>query len=471
MNNGRFLKSFLLFLLIPALTAPFILLKAETPSEEEEILSQTKISPHEERQALEEELKKLEEEIAKYENDIAKTQQEKKTLQNKIYILQTGIKKLELQISQSSTMIKDLKLQVEDTEKSVESTFVKINDSKEKIAHILRVLHEEDQKSLIEVFLVEENLTDFFDNLTALDNLNSKNRELLSNIKKLKLYLEDQKNSLDKEKSDLENVVIIQTLQKQENEGIKKTQDKLLMETRGKESEYQKILSASQKKAQEIRSRIFDLIGIPEAPTFGEALELAKYAESVTGVRPALLLAVLTQESNIGKNVGQCYVTDLKTGDGVNIRAGSAVKKVMKPMGLSGRRGDTDDFFLITSELGKKWNETPVSCPIPSVGGYGGAMGPAQFIPSTWMSYKDKVKEITGKAANPWDIKHAFLAAALYLAKYGAAEKTYNAEWKAAMIYFSGSTNARYRFYGDSVMAIAAGYENDIKDIEKSNGN
>ena len=69
-------------------------------------------------------------------------------------------------------------------------------------------------------------------------------------------------------------------------------------------------------------------------------------------------------------------------------------------------------------------------------------------------------------AADPWDIKDAFLAAALYLADYGAAKQTYNTEWRATMIYFSGSTNLRYRFYGDSVMAIAARYQEDIKQIE-----
>ncbi|GAI11579.1 unnamed protein product, partial [marine sediment metagenome] len=78
----------------------------------------------------------------------------------------------------------------------------------------------------------------------------------------------------------------------------------------------------------------------------------------------------------------------------------------------------------------------------------------------------DKVKAITGKAADPWNIKDAFLASALYLADYGAAQQTYNAEWRAAMIYFSGTTNTKYRFYGDSVMKIASQYEEDIKTIE-----
>jgi len=101
--------------------------------------------------------------------------------------------------------------------------------------------------------------------------------------------------------------------------------------------------------------------------------------------------------------------------------------------------------------------------------GYGGAMGPAQFIPSTWMLYKDRLKTITAKPGDPWDIKDAFLAAALYLADYGAKKQTYAGEWQAAMIYFSGSTSSKYSFYGNSVMKITQGYEQDISQLESAN--
>jgi len=398
------------------------------------------------------------------EKDITKTQKEKKTLENQIYVLSNQIKNLAYQIYQSNVVIKDLSLQIKDTQFSIETTVLKIEDSGRKLTNILRAIYEEDQKSMVEIFLAEARLSDFFENLVALEELSSKNRKLLENIKEMRSYLESQKQSLDEEKQDLENLVTIQTLQQKESEKTKKEREYFLGLT---EAEYQKYLKAkegTEKRAAEIRARIFELIGVPEAPTFGEAYDIAKYVESITGVRPAFLLAVMTQESNIGKNVGQCYLKNPKTGDGVVAHNGKEVSGVMKPMGLSGRKGDVDDFLTITAELGRDPYNTPVSCPMSY--GYGGAMGPAQFIPTTWMLYRDKVKGITGKTADPWNIKDAFLAAALYLADYGATKQTYNAEWKAAMIYFSGSTNLSYRFYGDSVMKITAEYEEDIKEIE-----
>ena len=235
----------------------------------------------------------------------------------------------------------------------------------------------------------------------------------------------------------------------------------MLVQTKGKEAEYQKQLADKQKQAAQIRSRIFELVGVPNAPTFGEALEIAKGASAQTGVRPALLLAVLTQESNLGKNVGQCYLTNTQTGAGVSVK-GTAFRNVMKPT------RDVQPFLQITKAAGRDPFKTAVSCPIPSVGGYGGAMGPAQFIPSTWIGYKPKLDALLGRAGDPWNISDAFLASALYLADGGAAKQTYDAEWCAVQAYFSGRCTTKYRFYGDSVMSLAAKYQRDINTLEGS---
>src|SRR4030042_2291654 len=226
-----------------------------------------------------------------------------------------------------------------------------------------------------------DSISSFFDNLVSLERLNFKSKELLQNIKLLKTNLENQKESLDGEKQDLENIVEIQTVQKQQNSQSRTEQEYYLELT---EQEYQKYLAEKQEvdqKASEIRARIFELIGIPEAPTFGEALEIAKYVESITGIRPAFLLAVLTQESNIGKNVGQCYIKNTTTGSGVVISTGKSISNVMSP------NRDVPAFLEITTALGRDPYYTPVSCPMSY--GWGGAMGPAQFIPSTWKLYRD----------------------------------------------------------------------------------
>ena len=419
------------------------------------------------RQLLEKCEKYYSEESAKIEQDINKTSAEKNTLKGKIRSLNRKVNNLSYQISQSNVIIKDLGYQIEDTTESIVTTKSNIEEQKDKLAVILRAIQAEDQKPIAQILLTGDSLSGFFDNLLALELLDNKNKELLTNIKSLKINLEDQKVFLGEEKQDLENIVQIQQVQKSQNSTAKKQQESYLKIT---EQEYNKQVQEKQEidlKASEIRSRLFAIVGIEDsrAPTFGEAYEIAKGVESILGIRPAFLLAVLTQESNLGKNVGQCYLTNADTGAGIVIKTGKTRARVMKPT------RDVSPFIIITKELGRDPFKTPVSCPMSY--GWGGAMGPAQFIPKTWMGYRDRLRDISGRPADPWSINDAFLAAGLYLTDYGAKKQTYNGEFNAALSYFAGPSwyKSRYkkvyeRDYGNPIMAITKRYQADIDKIQ-----
>ena len=476
MKNNYFSKLIIAAVLIFVLTASFVLPIAESLAEESENLEETcqldrieedckNLSDDECQILLEKCADYLQEKASLIDKDISKTEKEKKTLQNQIYILSSRIKQLDYQIYQNNLMVKDLGLQIDDTGDSIYKTSLKIEKSKMQLSQILREVYEQDQKSMVEVLLGEKELSDFFDNLVALDALNSENRELLESIKGLKIYLEEQKGSLDGEKVELESMVKLQTIQKQDSAKTKQDKNYFLKLTEAEYQEHVKEKQEVEASATEIRARIFELIGVPDAPTFGEAYEMAKSVEAITGVRPALLLAVLTQESNIGKNVGQCYLKDPKTGEGIIIYNGKKVSNVMKPS------RDVEPFLTITKELGRDSYKTPVSCPMSY--GYGGAMGPAQFIPSTWIAYRDRLKKIAGRPVDPWEIKDSFLAAAVYLSDYGGTKQTYNDEFNAALSYFAGPGwyNSDYksyykRDYGYPVMNLAERYEAEIKVLE-----
>jgi len=448
------LKLFLIFMVVLAFALPSFFIFVDFSYGQSAAASQ-------EREQLEKELQALEQEIQAIEGDITKTQQEKKSLQNQIYILRNKIRKLNLQIEQSTKIIGDIRTQIGDTTTSIGKTEDEIEQKKQQLGEILVRIYREDQKSMVEIIFTGPKLSDFFSNVVALEALSSKNREILENVQDLSSYLKGQKVALESEKSEEENFVRIQILQKQESQSIRTETEQVLEVTKGKESEYQKLLRNKEKEAAAIRSRIFELIGVPEAPTFGEAVEIANAVSSQTGVRPAFLLAILTQESNIGKNVGQCFLKDPNTGDGVTAK-GTPVSRVMKPS------RDVQPFLQITKALIRDPFNTPVSCPIPSIGGYGGAMGPAQFIPSTWAIYENRLKAMLGRPADPWNIKDAFLASGTYLADLGAAKGTEDDEWCAAISYFSGRCRNTYHFYGDSVLAIAARYEKDIATLKEA---
>ncbi|NMB92157.1 MAG: hypothetical protein GYA31_00835 [Parcubacteria group bacterium] len=415
----------------------------------------------EERAQLEKQLEEVEKQIAQYEKELATTQKEKQTLQNKINELKKQADKLNLQIKSTNLSLNYLNVQIDETTASIAKTTDRISQTKDNLAGLLQSLYQLKQTSFLEILLGTNALSDFFDYANALNSVQTKIQENINELNDLKITLDTQNEKLANDREETQKLLAMQLLQKDDLTKVQQEKITLLDITKGNEAKYQQLLTESQKKANEIRSRIYDLLGVKTQVTFGEAVDIATWISSRLNIRPAFLLAILTQESNLGKNVGTCN------------RPGDPYEKswqvVMKP--------DSRDAFLqITKELGLDPNTTPISCPIndPKRGmiagknSWGGAMGPAQFMPRTWLGYKNQIAQITGhNPPSPWDVRDSFVAAALYLAKYGATAQTRDAEWRAAMIYFSGSTNTKYRFYGDSVMAIADRYSQDILALQQ----
>ena len=177
---------------------------------------------------------------------------------------------------------------------------------------------------------------------------------------------------------------------------------------------------------------------------FEDAYRFAKYAGTYTGIRPAFLLAILSRESELGKNIGK-----------------GSWRVDMKP-------SQRQYYLQICRELEIDPDKYPVSK--KQWYGWGGAMGPAQIMPATWLGYKAKIIEITGNdPPSPWNVKDAFVASALYLVNKGAGEKTTNAEWKAAMMYLAGANWKKdsLRFYGDQVMDLTKQFQEQIDILEK----
>jgi membrane-bound lytic murein transglycosylase B len=247
---------------------------------------------------------------------------------------------------------------------------------------------------------------------------------------------------------------VIQTKQTKISQD-KTAQQQLLNVATANVTAQQKVLAAQQAKAAAIRAALFPLRDAA-AIQFGDALKFAQASQKSTGVDPALVLAILTQESNLGANVGQCYVTNFTTGDGVGKNTGTPFSGVMSPT------RDVPPFVALSKALGFDPSHQVVSCP-QSVG-WGGAMGPAQFIPSTWALYAARIAAADGKSiANPWDPQDAITAMGYLLADAGAAVGGYTAEHTAAAKYYAGAGWATYgQTYANQVMARVAAIQKNI---------
>jgi len=413
----------------------------------------------EERAALQAQLDQIEKDIANNQGTLSVLQQQRTTLERDIAILDNKIRAAQLQIKKSDVALSQLKGSIKEKQNSIAQVDAKVTRNEASLAQLLRRTREIDDISLAQMAL-GSTLDEFFEDIDDFETIQRSLGESFIEMAALREDLAGHKAALEDKEDQTEKVRQVQVLAKQAVVNDEKQKQSILSATKGQEKTYQQLIAEKKKKAAEIRAALFGLRDTG-AIAFGTAYDYAKQASSQTGVRAALILAILTQESNLGENTGSCYVKNLTNGSGVGKNTGKAFAKVMKAP------RDTVPFVTITEALGLDWATTQVSC--PQATGYGGAMGPSQFIPSTWMLYKARLSRLTGvDFPDPWNARTAILATGLLMEDNGADGGTRTAERTAALKYFAGSNwaNRANAFYGDSVMRLVDKLQAEIDILE-----
>jgi len=424
------------------------------------------------KQKLEAELANLEKEIAAKQKELDSQKGQSVSLSRDISILSAQIEKSKLDIRAKNLVIQKLGGEISAKNKKIEALSTKLSKEKESLAQLIRKERQLDDKSIVTIVLSQDKISEAYGDVAAFGAIKKGIQSSIDEINGVRTLTESEKKSLEEKKNqetdtkaELENAKAKVELSEAEKQ-------RLLTISKNKEAEYQKVLAEKAKKRSEILAAIFNLVGGNKQINFETALVYARDAQKQTGIDPAFLLAILTQESNLGKNVGLCYLTNTTTGEGKGANTGSAQKRVMSPT------RDVPIFIDITSKLGLDYSSTRVSCWIPMYRtkydsklrkyvtdytqpyGWGGAMGPAQFIPSTWRIFETRLKNILGYNASPWNPKDAFMAAALYLTDLGAKGTSASAQHIAACKYYgTGGTTCSY---SNSVMKLKTGIQTNI---------
>lgn len=421
------------------------------------------------REQLEQELSNLEAQINALQGNITQTQAQKASLARDIKLLTNKIAQSKLKIKAHDAAIGKLNQNISEKNKNINQLDAKMEREKDSLAQIMRKTQYMDQYSLLDFGLQSESLSTFFSDVDSFSTLNRALNQSFADIRATKSELELVKTELQEAKDEETQKKLAQEAERRKVESNQKEKNTLLTETKNQETEYKKALAAREKEAAQIRSRLFELRDTA-AISFGQAYDYALAASKSTNVRPALILAILMQESALGTNVGACYLRDQATGEGVSIKTGASKPRTMSPT------RDVPPFVNLLVKLGKDPASTPVSCWIAMYSGgqptgWGGAMGPSQFIPSTWKLFEKRIQNITGATvANPWNAYHAITATSLYLEDLGAVAGNEAAERNAACKYYSGracSSSSAGAGYGNAVMKKLYSMQADIDKLQR----
>lgn len=427
----------------------------------------------EKRARIEAQLQQVEKQMLIQQQLVESKQQERQSLERDLDILDAEVRKAQLGIQARALAIASLTDQIGDKEELISILNERLQKQELSLAELLRQTETVDDFSLVEIFLSNQSFAEFFTDVESFRAVKKSLNDSLQVLAEIKGDTETQKLSLEEKQIAEARMKQLQELEKQQIEQKENEKEQILHVTKGEERAYQELLASQQKTAAQLRNQLFQLLGGSGAIPFPEAVSLAQFAGTQTGVSPALILAVVEQESNYGSNTGSCLVGDIRQG-----------KSVMHP------DRDAPVFLAIAEILGFEASTQNVSCPLLRADGsrigWGGAMGPLQFIPSTWAIYggivsngsggyvysraNDAIRSLTGSdtASNPFNKQDAFMAAALLLRDNGATG-SYASDRLAALRYYAGwggASRAENQFYGDQVMERKARLEGDIRTLD-----
>jgi len=416
--------------------------------------AQAQESTEKTKEELRSQLAEVEAQIQEYDAKISETKKEQSSLKREVSVLNNQIYKQQLEIKALNLSLLEVEDGISEKNQEILDLDVDLDQKKLLLEEAILQLNKYDKVSWFELILKGGNLSDVLGQIQSIYQLQKQVNTFIQSIDELKENLESEKISLNDKKRDLVRLQSLGSLQRSSLERKKTEKNQLIQKTKGNEQKYQSLKKLSAKEITTIKQQLYKLESVGVAMSFEEAYEKAKFAGEKTGIRPAFILGIFQVESKMGTYIGggnwqkdlyQCYI---------NLRKRSRAEQEKKA------------FLEITSSLGLNPDSMPVSK--KPYYGCGGAMGAAQFLPSTWLGYKNQIMSLTGhNPPSPWNIEDAFVASSILLANNGANSRTTAGEREAAGRYIAGGNwkKSVAQSYARQVLEWADFYQGQIDAI------
>lgn len=225
---------------------------AKTPDEEIEAIN-SKIADKKK------EIEKINTKIKSYKNQITQKRQQAQTLKAQLEILNDQLETTSLEISKMEIKVNQIELEISANEKEITRLKEKESKLKDQIAELIREINKEDDKTYLEIVLLYENLSEFFNHINYLTNVEKGLKTDLDHLKSLSEQLNiEQKNLLTRKN----NLVAIKRKLEEEKGKLESQQyakQSLLQQTHNSERQYQNLISQERALQNKINNEIVNL--------------------------------------------------------------------------------------------------------------------------------------------------------------------------------------------------------------------
>lgn len=195
-----------------------------------------------------------------YRKAVAQKQAKVSTLTNQLTQINSTIARVSLEIDSLELQMDEVNLRLESTKLKISAKEKEIQDQKGRLADLIRALDDRYQENAMVMMLAtSDSLGDYMDNLQTLQNLQHDLYNNLDQMNNLKIALVSDQNQLTDSKKDLDSLRENLDGKVDQLQSQKDVKSNLIVNTKGEEAKYQKLLAQAKAEADKIDSDITNL--------------------------------------------------------------------------------------------------------------------------------------------------------------------------------------------------------------------
>ena len=204
-------------------------------------------------------LTEIEQQISSLQTQIKDTESQSASLSNEINLYDIQIQQTQLQVQATQTNMDNANLQIAQTKYQIQNKDTQITQEKQVLGDLIANLSQYDDTSAIQLSLSSKNFSDLLDQAEYTESVQSKVYSLLQQIQTLKATLQTDQTQLQQNLDQLTSLDDQLTATQQTLTDQKSSRVELLQQTKGKQSNYAKLLSGSQSEESQLGTEINDL--------------------------------------------------------------------------------------------------------------------------------------------------------------------------------------------------------------------